>query len=329
MLPRFSMAFSRWTSTPWRAISCAPRARLTRQDGGEQLRAQPHGERDGEEQRLDRRASEQHVRREHHEHHHEHRAGEEVAEPAQPAVELRLRGPQRQPVGDGAELGRGAGRDDETARGAAAHVRAEEDAVGALGEDGRAGDDPRRLLDGEALARQHRLVHEAVRRFENDGIRRDQASRGQHDHVPWHHLAERDRHRSRVPQDSRHRLHPGSQLVGSHLSAVFPRVADSDARDEDRQHDGSVDPRPRERGGSGGEDQEQQQGASKLVPEDARPGQLSLLPELVGPILGQPACRFRRGEARRPRAEMSHHLGRVQRPVGVQRVRFGGNARWA
>ena len=29
MLPRFSIAFRRRTSTPWRAIICAPRARLT------------------------------------------------------------------------------------------------------------------------------------------------------------------------------------------------------------------------------------------------------------------------------------------------------------
>ena len=29
MLPRFSIAFSRRTNTPWRAIICAPRARLT------------------------------------------------------------------------------------------------------------------------------------------------------------------------------------------------------------------------------------------------------------------------------------------------------------
>jgi len=29
MAPRFSIAFRRRTSTPWRAIICAPRARLT------------------------------------------------------------------------------------------------------------------------------------------------------------------------------------------------------------------------------------------------------------------------------------------------------------
>ena len=106
MLPRFSMAFNRRTSTPCRAIICAPLRQVDAENRRQQLGAEPHGQRDGEEQRVDRRPAAEHVRDEDEQHHDQHGARQQVAEAADAAVELRFRRPKRQAMRDGAELGR-------------------------------------------------------------------------------------------------------------------------------------------------------------------------------------------------------------------------------
>ena len=86
------------------------------EDGRQQLRAEADRERDGEQQRLDRRATAQHVHGEDEQHHHEHRARQQVAEAADAAVELRLRRPQRRGARRSRRTPCAARRDDEAAR---------------------------------------------------------------------------------------------------------------------------------------------------------------------------------------------------------------------
>ena len=104
MLPRFSIALRWRTSTPWRAIICAPASEVDAQDGREQFGAQADGERDRKQQRLHRRPSVQHMHDEDDKDHHQHHAGQQVAEPADAAVEFGFRGTQCQRMRNGAEL---------------------------------------------------------------------------------------------------------------------------------------------------------------------------------------------------------------------------------
>lgn len=68
-------------------------------------------------------------------------------------------------------------------------------------------------------------------------------------------------------------------------------------------------------GRAGGEDQEQEERAAELVPEDSRPRRRALLTELVEPVLPQPARGLGRREAAHPGPEPVEDLIGRQRPV--------------
>jgi hypothetical protein len=180
------------------------------EDCGQKLWAEPYGEGDREHQCLDRRPAANHVGDEDEEHHSQHRAGQQVPEPANAAVELVLRRPEREAVGDRAELRGGTGGDDEGSCGAATDVGAEEETVGAPRERGGQREHTGLLLDRIAFASQHRLAREAVGGFEHDDVCRDQAAgRQQHD-VARNDVFERKRHALSVANDARTRPDPGA-----------------------------------------------------------------------------------------------------------------------
>ena len=240
------------------------------QDGGQQFRAQAHGQGDREQQRLDQRPAEQQVDRQHEQHHHGHRAREQVAEVADASIELRFGWPQRQAVGDGAELGRPSRVDDEATRSAAAHVGAEIETVVASGERCVLRYRSRALAHREAFARQDRLVDVAVGGLEEQYVGgNDAAGRDQHD-VSRNDLGDRHRPRLTVAQCDCLHPHPRAQLFRGSLRAVFPCVADADAGDDDRQHDDGVRPFAGDDRHCGSEQQQQQQRAAQLVPEHAK-----------------------------------------------------------
>ncbi len=123
------------------------------------------------------------------------------------------------------------GRDDQAARGAAAHVGAEEDAVACARRAARRRPTaPGVFSHREALAGQHRLAHEAVGRLEDDarrpgrGCRPRAARRRRHDLLERHELR-----RARRAATWRVHLHPRAQRRGGRLRAVLARVADADA----------------------------------------------------------------------------------------------------
>ena len=133
MLPRFSIASSRRTMTPRLLMARAPAESVTLMIAGKQLRRQADRERHGEQQRLDHRAVEQQVHRQHEQNDDDHHADQQIAELANAAREVGLGRARPQPRRDRAELGPAAGLDGEDLRRAAAHRSAEKDGIGPFG----------------------------------------------------------------------------------------------------------------------------------------------------------------------------------------------------
>ena len=129
MLPRFSIAVRCRTSTPWRAIICAPRARLTLKIAGSSSGLSPTASATENSNVSIGGRPFTHVDDEDEKDHDQHGTRQQVAEAAEPAVEFRFRRPQRQTVRDGAKLRPQAGGHDQAPRRAASHVGAEEDAI--------------------------------------------------------------------------------------------------------------------------------------------------------------------------------------------------------
>jgi len=165
-----------------------------------------------------------------------------VTEAAHAALERGLGRAQREAMRDVAKARRAAGRDDQRLAGATAHVAAKECAVVATGERCRGRDDAWTLVDREALAGEHRLVHIEVGRREDDNVGRHDVAGGQDDHIAWNQLAHEQRDRDPIAQGPRTRPRPRDELQDLALRAQLTREADPDARPEDGHDDRCVDP---------------------------------------------------------------------------------------
>ena len=187
MLPRFSMASRRRTMTPRLLIARAPADKGHADDRRQQFRRQPHRQRHGEQQRLDRRPAEQQVHRQHEEDDDDHDPDQQVAELPDATREVRLGRPCPQPGGDGAELGPTAGPDDEDLRRAAAHRGAEKDRIGPSRRSvHRPRTIPGRFSTGNGLARHAGLADEEVLRLDHESVGGDQVARRQQDQIAGH-----------------------------------------------------------------------------------------------------------------------------------------------
>ena len=288
MLPRFSIAVRCRTSTPSPRHHLRAAGEIDAQDGRQQLGAEPDGERDRKQQRLHRRPSVQHVHDEDDHDHDQHHAGQQVAEPADPAVELRFRRPQRQAMRDGAELGLQAGRRDQAARRAAPHVGAEKDAIQPVAQPGGGGHRSRSLLNREALAGQDRLADEEVGRLENHAIRGNQAAGRQQDHIAWHDLLGRHVHGLPIAQHARSRTHARLQGRRRRLRVVLARVADAHRRQHDDEHDDGIHPLPGHGRRRRREDQHPEQRVSDLIHDHPHPREATVLANLVRSMLAKP-----------------------------------------
>ena len=126
MLPRFWMAGSRRTRTPWAASASRPAAQVDGHDRRQQLGRQAHGQGEGEEERLQERPVQRDVGGEDAHHEQQDDADDEQTEAAHTALEVILRCTFGQPARDEAIRGPRAGGHDDRAAGPAHDARAEE-----------------------------------------------------------------------------------------------------------------------------------------------------------------------------------------------------------
>ena len=126
--------------------------------------------------------------------------GQQVAEVSEAAIELGFRCRRARRPAMAPNAVRETGVDDQAPRGSAAHVGAEEHAVGALRERRDSATTPGALLDRKALTGERRLADEEVGGVEQNSVARDQAAGCQQDHISRH---DRQRRRARSTRPSR------------------------------------------------------------------------------------------------------------------------------
>jgi hypothetical protein len=190
-------------------------------DRGQELRRDPDGEGEGEEQRLDRRALEEELRREDEQHEQHRDPHQQVAVLADSALELRLGGTQAEPGGDLPERRVLARAHHQRQGGPAADRGPHEHAVHAFREPRVPRDGRRALLDGKRLPRERRLADEQVSRLEHHPVRGNQAACRQHDDVAGDQLLRPQRRRLAVAQRRRADAHPGPQTLEGPRGAVL------------------------------------------------------------------------------------------------------------
>ena len=145
-------------------------------DGRQQLGRQPNRQRNGKQQRVEDRLLEKHVDRKDREHEQQRDLGDQVAQTADPALELGLWRRAREPLGDLAECRRLAGPNNHHAGATGSHVGAHEHAVGPSDQIRPGAGRLRRLFYRERFSGEHGLVDEAVVRFQDDTVCRHHAA---------------------------------------------------------------------------------------------------------------------------------------------------------
>ena len=302
-------------------LAHGPRARRERDahDRGQELRREPDGEGDREEQRLDERTVEQEIHRQDEEDDHDHRADQQVAELPEPAGEVGFGLPRAQPCGDRAERGAPPRLDDDDPRRAAAHRRAEEHDVRPLGERRIGGDDPRLLLHGERLAGHARLADEEVARLEDPAVGGNQVARREHEDVAGHERVGVHGAFDAVAHDAAGEREALLQLLDRRGGAVLLVEAEQRGTDHDREDDPCVHPLGETERHRRGEDQDQDERAPDLPPEQAQRTETLRVLDAVRAHDSQPLGRTRRREPVRTRAE---------RRADDRRLRDSSTARW-
>ena len=195
-------------------------------DRRQQLRRQTDRQRHGEQQRLDHRAVEKQVHRQHEQDDDDHHADQQIAELPHAAREVGLGRARAQPCRDRPELGPATGLDGEDLRRAAAHRSAEKDGVGPR-RDGRVRrDHPGPFLDREGLARHARFADEEVLRLDHEPVGRDQIARREQDEVAGHDRADGHRLLHAVPQHAAHQREAALQFLDRRGRPVFLKEAE-------------------------------------------------------------------------------------------------------
>ena len=172
------------------------------------------------------------------------------------------------------------------------------------------------LLDGKALAGQHRFAHEEVRGLEDDRISRHKtAGREKHD-IAGHHLLRWYRLGVPIAQHAGPHMQAGAQRPGDRLRAVLPGVPNAHGRHDDRHDDRRIEPLARHGGGACGEHQEEQERAAQLANEHVQSRRCASLPKFVGTV--DPRRRWAASAPDNPSrsgAESPCELRGIDRPV--------------
>jgi len=159
---------------------------------------------------------------------------------------------------------------DEHARGAAAHRRAEEDGVAASRGRRVRRDDPRSLLHREGFPGDRGLAHQEVGGLEHQAVRRHQlAGREQH-HVSRDDGCGRDVALRAVAQHARDEGEALAQLAHGGRCAMLLGEAEQRARDDDRDDDAGIDPFAQRGGDACREDEDEDQRALELAQQEAQ-----------------------------------------------------------
>ena len=216
------------------------------------------------------RTVEQEIHRQHEEDDHDHRPDQQVAEMPEPVGEVGFGLPRAQPCGDRAERGAPPRLDDDDPRRAAAHRRAEEHDVRPPSERRIGGDDSRLLLHGERLAGHARLADEEVARLEDPSVGGNQVARREHEDVARHERVGVHRAFDAVAHDATGEREALLQLLDRRGGAVLLVEAEQRGTDHDREDDPRVHPLGEAERHCGGEDQDQDERACDLPPEQAQ-----------------------------------------------------------
>ena len=172
--------------------------------------------------------------------------------------------------GDRAERGAPPRLDDDDPRRAAAHRRAEEHDVRPPGERRIGGDDPRLLLHGERLAGHARLADEEVARLEDPSVGGNQVARREHEDVAGHERVGVHGAFDAVAHDATGEREALLQLLDRRGGAVLLVEAEQRGADHDREDDPCVHPLGEAERHRGGEDQDEDERALDLPPEQAQ-----------------------------------------------------------
>lgn len=152
---------------------------------------------------------------------------------------------------------------------------------------------------GIRLAREQRLVHEAVPRFEHSTIRRDEVpGREQHD-VAGNQIRHGELHRCPVPQRGHPYGHRLAQPLGGPPGAVFLDGVQDHAQQDHAGDDRAARDITGQRGEGAGGDQQDDQGVTEAGRDQPEQRALATLLQHVRADLLEPSRGFSAGETGR------------------------------
>ena len=169
MLPKFSIAASRFTITFFCGHATRAVRKIDADDRRKKLRRQPDGEREREQERIENRFVQVNVESKDREHEHECHFGKQITESPNAALELCFRRAESQTFGDFAELRFRPVGTTQRFPAAAYYMRPHENGVRAAR--GSSGAEHRRsFLGWISFACERRFVNEEVARFEQPAV---------------------------------------------------------------------------------------------------------------------------------------------------------------
>ncbi len=232
-------------------------------------------------------------------HHDQRHLHQEEAEAPHAAFEFGYRRAQHQPRGDLAELGPGAGADDQGPGAAADHVGPHKQGIDPLVEGGVRRQHGYRLFGGIGLAGQGRFIHEELVRGQDEAIARDHIPGGQDDDIPGNDLLHRD---FRLLSVAPHRgldLHHRQELrQGIGRAPLLPKPQQA-ADHHNKADDDGIGPVGQKIGKDGRAQQNNDDGALELGQEQGEGIGLAFRFEEIGAVEGQALPGLIRGQPRR------------------------------
>jgi hypothetical protein len=277
-----------------------------RDDRREQLRGQPHSDRQGEQKRLQQRTAQNHVDNENQDRHDEGYGRQQLREFPQANLEPGFWWPAGEPRRDLAKTGRGAGAHHDPSSRALLDDRAHEHARRQVGIC-PPGDRCHVLAHRQGLAGQHALIAFQLLRLKQPDVGRHDVADTQRHHVAGHQLRDVDVPLVPVPPDHGLTPDPLVQLLHRHGGAVLVDKAEPHAQRHDDRDDDGIGGIAGQAGNPGRRQQQEQQGVTELAPEHGQ-GTHPVQANDVGPISPEPAGRFGGGQAGVAAAEPFQHL---------------------
>ncbi len=262
-----------------------------RDDGGQALRDRRHRQADGDEEHVQRRNAAQPAHQEDGGAHDQGGRPQDLAELIELALERRrLLGEGLNHRGDQADLGQHTGADDDAAAAAVGDQRPHEGGV-ALIADGNvfrqhgAGV----LLGGVRFAGEGGFLDAQVDGFHQAQIGRDVIAGLEQDDIAGHQLARRNPGAVAVAHDLRLRSRQAPQGRQGFLGAPLLDDPQDGIEDDDRQDRPALQIVPQRHRHDGRPDQKQHDEVVELRQKQAQETRARRFPQLVGPVLGQPA----------------------------------------